>query len=285
MGQKNKKLLITTKENVLNSLSKEPDLFKVFDGCTWEVYKYLLNYRYANLYDKLFCDEKTLENYLKDLKTFDKLANDNVPVFEDSSVDCCFADNKTFIGWLGEKDNKDVFLKNVLGMNTPFLVKKRENAELYVAPVLNDNYNDNNVCYIEELINVIKGSEEDDLYLLLHDKDLYKNVDGGIKHRKVTVNDASISDKVNSKQKLKEMINKERVFVFTHQDSDNYYTQIIQKIITITIDRVVQALTDELFLNNLVLFEKLGNCMSKSEMEQAYNSFNNNCDFSKPFMP
>lgn len=279
MDQKNKKILITTKENVLNSLSKEPDLFKVFDGCTWEVYKYLLNYKYANLYDKLFCDEKTLENYLKDLKTFRKLENGNVPVF-DSSVDCYFADNETFKGWLGENGNKDVFLKNVLGMNTPFLVKKRMNAELYVAPVLNEDYKEENVLYVEELIKCIKVGEGDDLYVLLHDKDLYATEEP-ITSRKVSSSDSCLSEKVNSTSNLKGLIKKEKVFVFTHQPKDDYYKQIVTELNNIAVVNIVDILFT--IRHNVDFASSIGDMNLITSMRNFIASENEFYDFSKRF--
>ena len=277
MEQRNRKILITAKESVLTSL--EADLFKVFDGCKWEVYKYLLKFRYSKLYNKLFFEKNTLRDFLDGLQTTNA-AGRVISVFM-GPVDCGFVEKDPFKNWLLKDKNTDDFLNNLFGMDTPFLVKKRENAELYVAPVLNDNYNDNNVCYVEELINVIKGSEEDDLYLLLHDKDLYKNVDGGIKHRKVTVNDANLSDKVNSMQKLKEMINKERVFVFTHQPTDNYYKRIVSELNNIAVGNIVDILYT--ISHNVDFASSIGNEMTITRMRECIAGEKEFYDFSKKF--
>ena len=121
--------------------------------------------------------------------------------------------------------------------------------------------------------------EDGDLYLLLHDKDLYSDHK---KNQPVSDRD-ELGSKLEDSSLLKTLINDNKVFVFQHNDQDEYYKKIIKKLDILSINEIIKKLEEQALV---VLFaKKISKYMRKSEMEKDLDDEESNkYDFSKPFL-
>ena len=110
-------------------------------------------------------------------------------------------------------------------------VIKREDSEIYIAEVFSRNYVAESANYIEALLKDLT-TDEDDVILLLHDKDIYRfdTVDCVAK-----IDDLSVS--LSQSPKLYAEISNKIVIVFTHQNNFCIiYTYILSNIAEIDLN-------------------------------------------------
>lgn len=143
----------------------------------------------------------------------------------------------------------------------------------------------------QEYINdLITWAEEDstDLYLLIHDKDIYDTQGGQIEiitHRVDIKDDNLCKEIVNP---LKDLIQNNKVFVFIHDtDRDDYYKYIVSnpRLSTIAPSSIVEIL--EGAHENLAFTNQLGQLSTYEEMMKFLTAAGENSkkyDFSKKFI-
>ena len=229
MVQKNK-IIISTR--LLDGLREQYVPFI----STLEVYQILIK-----AHSDVLINEK-LQHFLLSLSWHDDENDRAIPFFPsieriNSSM---FDNNRHFKKWLQEKSNQNKFIKNICATNDRYLVRKKNNEEIYVTPLLSDDFSMNNVEYIEKLLESIV-KEGDNIYLLLHDKDLFKE-----QTRCYQVKACDVSSYVNevSYPILTSLIDNGRVCVYIHGEGlDVCYDDIIQKLKDgVTQDEIVEKL-------------------------------------------
>jgi len=145
------------------------------------------------------------------------------------------------------------------------------------VPVLNESYKEQNVLFVESLIKALK-KDNDDLWLLLHDKDLYEHEK---KYHKVDKNDIFPDNNITSNENLYTLITTNRVFTFIHQISDPFFEKVISKLENISVDMIVEELEE----HKRVDFAKdIASKMKKKDMVSIINNSTESFDFSKPFL-
>lgn len=276
------KVIITIKYDTPGLCESMTDYLPFGEECL-DLYK-MLFLKYSNV----FTDPEFI-NFLKEL-TYQSKAEGETHIFnkERFDYDAVF-NNEVFKEWIESSKspneamtNKEVFEKMILRTEYKYLIRKHNKCELYVLPVLNKEYDNQNIEYIENIVKVFKKDNED-LYLLLHDKDLY---DDSKMHHPVSNSD-KLGIKLEDTSKLKSLINDNKVFVFQHKnekDGDAYYKDIILKLNDLSTKEIIEKLEEQA---RVVLFaKKISKCMRKSEMEEFMGSEieNDKYDFSKPFI-
>ena len=166
-------------------------------------------------------------------------------------------------------------------------VKKHflQKEEIFILPIINDNYSQDNVKYVEKLVEWLY-EDGVDLFLLLHDKDIF-NTSEPIKQKRVTPKTKYLSEISLEDEKLKSLIENGKVYAFIHEeDKDAYYKGIVKSINRIDVEKIVEILNDPTISLNQGLFEKLGSNMTKNEIEKVFEAADKKgCDFSKQFLP
>lgn len=276
----NYKIIITVKPDIVH-----PEKLKNY--CTYKG-------RYEKCYDlyKLYSEKHsssvfTISEFLcflqSELKIKDELGRTNT-FFKDKSPDWFSYDNvfpdENFKKWIKQKRNKGKLIKKLVATEADFLIRKREGQEIYILPVLNNGFDKQNIKYIERIIGALKEKDGGDMYLLLHDKDLY---DDNQKHHPVSNGDR-LGVKLEDNSILKALINDNKVFVFQHTiNEDKFYSDIILELGDLSTDEIIKKLEEQA---QVVLFgKKISKCMMRSEMEKAIDAEGSNkYDFSKPFL-
>lgn len=188
-------------------------------------------------------------------------------------------ENDNFTDWIKSKENKIQFIIQLTQrLNDKQIIRKHNTEEIYVVPLLNDSYNDENVEYTEKLIAALR-QDGDDLWLLLHDKDLYSI--------NKSYHPANISEfhegrhEVLNCSELKSLIENNKVFTFIHSDSDHFFAEVINKLDELTIDGIISELVKS---RNVVSFTKeIAKCIKKGDMTKVLENAPK-YDFSKKFL-
>lgn len=272
MAQQVIKIIVSVKiSNIPSELLASYDPFT--EGC-FEIYKSLME-KHGNVFS---CN--AFKTYLKTLFIENEIGQEELFFGQNDtfSYDTVFYDDN-FNEWINNGENKCSFLSKLGKTDYTHLIKKHKNQELYVIPVLNEDFHEDNLSYIEKIIERFENGN-DKLYLLLHDKDIYLN--GKTKH-KATKNDVFEKD-LGTFPKLKKSIEDGRVFVFQHDPAkDDYYNQIVLKLDTITIDEIIKILDYK--DPNYILSDKIGKIMLKKDIEENLKKSNDSgVDFSKDFL-
>ena len=272
-SEKKQKVIITVR---LDYFNKELSQYSPFVERCFEIYDKLFQ-----KHSDIFTDESFV-SFLKSL-TYESSAEGKVPIF-DGEKDFSYEDvfrQDTFINWINDDKNKLVLLNKLPNTNYKYLIKKHKTHDIYIAPVLNNYYAEENIEYIETLVKSIKR-DDDIIYLLLHDKDLF---DDSKKNHPVTLNNG-YDEQWQDCPVLLELIKDNRVFVFQHQegnDGDLFYKHVIMRLDEITTDDIIMVL--ERPEPNLLLGKELSKCMRTSKMHELLSVFpNGEYNFSIPFM-
>ena len=211
--KKNKRLIITTK--AVKSL-------KGFDPIDTKV-DWGLAHLLLLKYYKQVIKEPEFSGFLQGIQVENRVGRSK-PLIDIENPDFSIFNNDVFKPYqetcsdllMRTKHLSSIFLKNSVG-------------SVWVVPTYYESYVDTNIEYIEQLIRWGK-TEDTDLYLLLHDKDIY-NTQEPVPQHLVNINDSLLSKKVSDSDELdelKELIKGKRVFVFIHAaDRDDYYKYIV----------------------------------------------------------
>ena len=245
----------------------------------WEVCRFLLAF-YLGCFEKDDLQEAIREFTLVDPDTGDPY---------DISIDdgCLFYDDPVFIEQIVKNEEKYGRLQQNM-MSLPFINQKllqNSDGTVWVVPLLKERYQNDNVDYVECLINWA-GKDVDELYLLLHDKDLYQ-IDKP--HHQVNKEDPDLSAYSSDKVLLMKHIEKSRVFVFVHASaSDDYCKSIVHNpdLSHLSFDSILTILYDgeKMAKRNCELTKQLGKCMCKKEIEEKLKSASGPYDFSISFL-
>lgn len=273
-------------QKVIITVRMEPTFFNLdsltnyrpyIEGC-FDVYKQYLEKNGSLLFtNQVFLDylrnELSVENEVREPFFFFQAKKD-----EDFSYETVYKDDN-FNKWLESEGNKNRFLYKLEETKQQFLIRKHNDHEIYVLPVLNSNFDTLNSQYIETVIKTLK-KEDDDLYLLLHDKDLYNFSN---KFHRVAPNDGHVL--LNSESTLLSLIDSIKVFVFYHQDDDPFYTEIIKRLDGLKIDEIIEKMKEqarlELFANELAEKIEISNIRGMMDKKRKESEL---YDFSKPFI-
>ena len=275
-SEKKHKVIITVR---LDHFKKDLSQYSHFvEGC-FEVYDKLFR-----KHSEVFTDE-AFKGFLKNLK-YQSRAEGEVSMFDgnkDYNYDDVF-NNENFIDWLKKEDNKLQLLEKLKETKYDYLIRKHKTHEIYVVPVLNNNFAEENIAYIETLVKSIKR-DDDIIYLLLHDKDLY---DDTKKNHPVAFNDG-FEKKLDQGSVLMDLIDDTKVFVFQHQpgndgdEGDVFYNNVIMRLDEIAVDEIIKLLSKQ--ASNIILGKELSKCMRTSDMQILLSKYHNGeYDFSTPFM-
>lgn len=276
----NFKIIITVRLDLFHpkQLEKYSTYKDSYEKC-YDLYKLYSEKNGAEVFNK----EKFLVHLKSDLKIEDELGEMKSFFMEKNDTD--FSYNKVFLNdnfkrWIECDGNKGKFIEYLVETDAEFLVRKHDEKEIYIFPVLNKGFDKHNIKYIETIIGTFMEEDSDELYLLLHDKDLYN---GPNKHHPVSDRD-ELGLKLDDGSVLKTLINDNKVFVFQHIDQDKYYCEIIKKLNILSIDEIIKKLEEQA---QVILFGKqISKCMRKREMESvlADEKENNKYNFSEPFL-
>lgn len=273
----NLKILITTKiANYNGHFLNFKSIQATYD---WNVCYFLLKYYYSKIFRKE--DESFIKEF-QDFKIIDPDTDDEVVIDFSQNT---FIDDPDFVEQIVNNPDlykhfiallkKSSFLQNTLLQNN--------DGSIWVLPTINDSYKEDNVLYIESIIRWSRKNNED-LYLLIHDKDIYNTIDS-IRHHKVTKNEQALSTCIRKDSQLMNLIESEKVYVFIHNsDEDSYFKNIInsnnlsEKKVSEIIDHLVYV------YNNCHLSEELGKELQLEKIQSILNKSNRSCDFSKKFL-
>lgn len=272
--EKTKKIIITVGVGTIR-----PDFFINYQAYgsfeCYEVYMLILK-KYSNVFDN-----QDFISYLKGLKYINQLERE-MSIFPDNIDYSKVVNNDNFQNWIQKKTNKENFICNLIKTNNLYLIRKHKKAEIYVVPLLNRTFVEENVIYTDMLINAFK-KKDDDLWLLLHDKDLYSS---DRSCRLVNKNDDGLGQ-INSDNfcELYNLVEGKRVYVFKHDsNADYYYDKIVLQLDDekLTSERIVNRLNNPAIL----LAEELGKKIKKNEIELGIINAPNSIsyDFSKQFL-
>lgn len=268
MDQKIKKIIISVRISDVNCdfINYAP----YGDEKCFEVYKMLLS-----KYNDVF----TNENFISFLKGISyEYEGSSEPVFNDPNFfnyDSVFQDD-SFIDWIKSEENKRIFINHLIMMNDGHIIRKHITEEIYVVPLLNDFYQDANVKYIEELVNALR-QEHDDLWLLLHDKDLYEREE---RYHQADKSEFENIPAFSNCPKLITLIENNKVYTFIHQNSDHFFSEVIKKLDELTLKDIIKEIE-----NKRIEFAKdIAMKIKKEEMISLLENANETYDFSKPFL-
>ena len=272
MGQNNKKIIISLRVDIVDTTSFVN--YSPHDECI-EVYKMLLN-KYISMFD----DEK-FKSYLKELK-YTNMVKIEKNIFPENIDYSKIFFNENFNKWISKEYNTKKFMEELIKTNDKHLIRKHKKAEIYVVPVLNEDFDYENVVYTVALIKALK-KEGDDLWLLLHDKDLYSS---DRSCRLVQKGDDNLVLLEGEKLcNLNNLVDGKRVYVFRHEsNADDYYDKIVLQLDDekLTSEEIVKRLDNPAIL----LAEKLGEKMMRKEIKQGIFDAQASLsyDFSKQFL-
>ena len=279
MGQDNKaiKVLISTKEDL--NLKNFKQIGAQFN---WEVVKLLMQHKGSGIKDETFNTYLGTLEYIDDAGKEQTINTDNCWNLSGENLEY----NVFYVEIVNKEDKYKEFSDKF--KQTEF-VKKRflQNSDgtVFIVPTLCDNnYNRANVEYVNELISWLKiGSEDaesgnnEDWYLLLHDKDLLSQ---GRPNSKVTSEDESRTLFCHA---LLNLVEKGRVFVFQHDGAkDYYYNHIVKKLDNLTPNEIVELLNG--VAKNINLSGQLIKIMEENEMKYVMKESVETFDFSKQFL-
>lgn len=271
--QRNTRVLISTKEETFNKLSA--DFTPITQLLNWDVGRFFLRKNYSSL-----VKEEQFREYLQSLQVMNRFKRSK-PLIDDINNPGDVFESSSFIEQILNTDN--VFLRK-LQDSCLFKSRFRQNRDgsIWIVPILNQHYNPDNIIYTESLVS---WANEDnvDLFLLLHDKDLYAT---DREAQKVMSEDPSWELQENSQ--LKKMIDGGRVFVFKHQpDEDVFCKNIVwnKDLSDLTIEAIMNTLlAPEIIANNIHFSESVGSIMDKCSLSSAIDNEANGCDFSFKFL-
>lgn len=236
-----KRLIISTKNDTFTKIN---GFIPIQQCLSWEIFKFIL----SNSYDKLLDDE-------------------NFRTYMSSIVDNIYNPDSDF-NFSDEEKNK---IRGVI-IDTDFYKSRflqNANNSIWVIPILNETFNKNNIDYIENFISCA-SSDEYDVYLLLHDKDLFRETK--------CAHQVSDSDKdsfgINYNEfppLLKERIEKNKTFVFKHQRDEDSYCRLIvwnKNLSSLSISSIIETLT--LVVDNLKITDSINKQLCKNKMEEEF---------------
>lgn len=273
--EQNKKIIISVRVDQIDPTSLA-NYSPHGDSKCFEVYKMMLLKEHITLFDN-----EEFKSYLKGLKFINQVGKEML-IFPDN-IDCSKVfNNDNFKTWIENDENTMNFIKQLIKTNDKHLIRKHNTEEIYVVPVLNEDFNDENVEYTEKLIEALK-KKDDDLWLLLHDKDLY-NSDRSC-HLVKKDDDGLVPIEGENRHELNNLVEGKRLFVFRHEsNADYYYDCIVLQLDDekLTSEGIVKRLDNPAIL----LAEKLGEKMMKKEIEQGLSDAPTSIsyDFSKQFL-
>lgn len=277
----NKRILITTKvSNYDGHFTNFMPIQQVYD---WDACYFLLKKFFSEIIQQENNGFKTSfsEFKIKDSNTDEEfdldITNEN------------FIDDKDFVEQI--VNNSEVYSRFISKLKTSTFLKKQllqnEDSNIWIFPTISDNYVDKNVNYIESLIKWSKkDNPEGDLYLLLHDKDIFSTIEP-IKHHKAEYGEASLSKTIKDNSSLMSLIRDGKVFVFIHNsDEDCYCKNIVNnpQLYQMDVSTIVNILT--CIHKNFSLSLELAKQMRISDMHSTINKLSNDnfCDFSLKFL-
>lgn len=275
MIETNCKIIISVRVAIVKSLDTLSNYSPFFDGC-FDIYKMLMA-KYGSMFN-----HQDFTRFLESLSLQDEAGEDslifqNLESFNYKSV----FENDNFITWISDNNNKDSFLSNLCQCKDLHLLRKHNSFEIYIVPTYSDTFAPENVSYIELLVNKLKKGDEE-VYLLLHDKDLYET--GKECHHASPEDSFGLKD-MHKYETVWSLINSRKVFVFKHDTSvDDFYNNIVLKLDELSIDGFMKALAIKLDASNFTLSEILGKLMSEEEMKDALKGCGSQYDFTKSFL-
>lgn len=271
--QRKIRVLISTKEETFNKLSY--GFIPITQSLIWDVGHFFLRKNYSSL-----VKQDQFRDYLQSLQIENRFGKHN-PLITDINNPGDVFESPSFIEQFIKGNN--AFLSKLQESNL-FKTHFRQNKDgsIWIVPVFSHYFNPDNINYTESLVSW--ASDEDiDLFLLLHDKDLYTT---DRESQKVTSIDSSWGLHENSC--LKKMINEGRVFVFKHQpDEDVFCKNIVwnKELSTLTSEAIMNTLqAPEIIANNMHLSESVGSIMDRSALSSAIDAEAGGCDFSFKFL-
>ena len=272
MALNNKKIIISVKVNQVD-LTSLANYSPFGDPKCFEVYKYLIK---KNI--DVFKNDSFI-TYLKTIST--KYDGSQVSLFDSlNSLDYgTVFEDENFIGWIKTKKNKIGFIDKLLLTNDKYFIRKHKTEEIHVVPVLNEDFNDENVKYTDALITALK-KKGDDLWLLLHDEDLYDS-NSNYPYHKADISEFHQGHVVNNCNKLKKLIINNKVFTFIHQDSDSFFSEVIKKLDELTLDDIIKELEKH---KRVDFAKKIAKCIKKGDMTSVLKKARETYDFSEQFL-
>lgn len=187
-------------------------------------------------------------------------------------------ENDNFTDWIKTEENIIQFIVQLTQrMNNKHIIRKHNTEEIYVVPLLNDSYNDENVKYTEKLIAALK-QDGDDLWLLLHDKDLYSIKEP---YHLANLSEFNKGHVVYNCVELKTSIENNKVYTFIHQDSDQFFTEVINKLDELTLDDIIEEFEKH---KRVDFAKKVAQCIRKQEMTNEIVNAEESYDFSEQFL-
>lgn len=277
---KSKRILITTKNETFENYYKT-DFYNIDSPFNIGICK--------TWYQNIISDTD-FSNYIKNI-TLKKAGGREIQLTDPKYLFYSGSKNqeaKIFADRFQEKINNDAeFRQNFLQkvMDSSFCKKKflrNKDDSIWMVPTINDNYSDDNVNYI---LNLIAWASEDgaELYLLVHDKDIY-NTQNAISNHKVKIEDNEISQLLKKSKALTELIDEGKVFVFTHQGTDTFFQKIVTEkdILKKNADNAIEIL--KYYNNTRNLFATCGKKMKHKGIVGAIKKNEEECDFSINFL-
>jgi len=271
--QRKIRVLISTKEETFIKLSE--DFIPITQSLIWDVGRFFLRKNYSSL-----VKEDQFKDYLQSLQIANRFKKFK-PLIEDINNPGDVFESPSFIEQIIKTD--DVFLRKLQESNL-FKSHFRQNKDssIWIVPIFNQHFNPENINYTESLVSWA-NDDAIDLFLLLHDKDLYMT---DREAQKVVSIDSSWGLSENSW--LKMMINEGRVFVFKHQpDEDVFCKDIVwnNDLSNLSSEAIMNTLqAPEIIAKNLQLSESVGSIMDKSALSSAIDTEADGCDFSFKFL-
>lgn len=281
MAEQNKTRLIITVH-----ADKYQDRFKGFSSLNevldWPLYRLLLK----NYYHAIKNEGSELESYLKTIQLQNPTTGRMTPLAID---DTSFLDKERFINQIINDDNKRLSL--IQHLNTTDFFKKKllknEDGSIWILPTIHQSYNDENVDFIEKIVDLAQKSC-DELYLLLHDKDILATKESIANHM-VSKDDSILSKKISTSSSLYRLINDSKVFVFIHSSEDRFFNVIINNDEigrTGGVNNAIKSMTSTVsnVHSNQDLSYKLASNIQSDTMHKIMSSTTDVYDFSDLFL-